>query len=858
MIEPSELRRVRKPHARRVRPHPSLHLRPNPFARLARLAVLRPVAVLAVFVALAVVSLTAAYLRLDVDAAAPAAVQLDPRTAAAEAALARHFPGIEAALFARIEAPEAPAARRAAEAVAARLKQRGDLFSAVDVPGTGPFYDRYGVFFAGTGEIDARVRRAEAMLPLFHAVRAAPDLGGLTALVGEIVRALEQGRSPIGLDGLLLAVAASVEGEIEGKPRPLDWPALAGLTFETASRTWFVIATPAAGREREAAAFARAAKTAANIEWLVPALAEPLPQRSAARDYWIPLAIALMLSAAVLGLGLGSGRLFTSVTASGAVTVSLTAGFAAFYVQHLDSVTLLFIAAAAAPALLLNVVFALAYEAARNAGSRHLTAVMLAAQGRGALLLTLAAIVLAFWITWILSPMPSSAALAVLAAFAIIAAFAGALLLMPACLTIFEAADGEPLEHWFDVAMAAPASRGFRQFRQSLAIVLIPVSLFATLFLTGLAIGDDGEAPPPPAPLDGPAGFGAVHLIAPPGTTARQMIPVIGRMPEVGAIRWIDLFLPRDVAAKRAALAKLTGFLPPLPPPAPQSTLQQTDNQFAALEAGLRAIANHRNTAPDLRQAAHRLRRAVAIFALAQPPSQDRIDALESALFGGFGALNETAERLAGLPEPAPGDLDPGLRRRFQSPQGLWRIEVLPRSDVSSPGFAEALRKFSAGAAGDPIVALARGEIMRAAAFTALAAGLALAAFLAVAYLQRFDLTLAVLLPLPMAIGLSAAAIAGAKLTVTPAGLAAATMALAYGLASAAVLAQHEMSDIDPSAARAAVLPPLVLLAGVAPLSISALPALQDFGRMASLLLALQLTVNFFVVPQIAAWTDRR
>jgi len=54
------------------------------------------------------------------------------------------------------------------------------------------------------------------------------------------------------------------------------------------------------------------------------------------------------------------------------------------------------------------------------------------------------------------------------------------------------------------------------------------------------------------------------------------------------------------------------------------------------------------------------------------------------------------------------------------------------------------------------------------------------------------------------------------------------------------------------------MLPPLALLAGVAPLSVSALPALRDFGRLAALLLAVQLVVNFLVVPQVAAWFDRR
>ncbi|HLF22144.1 MAG TPA: hypothetical protein VI582_06550, partial [Aestuariivirga sp.] len=73
MIERSELRRVREPRPRRVRPHPSLHLSPTALARLARLAVLRPAAVIAVFMALAVASLTAAWLRLAIDAEVPVA-----------------------------------------------------------------------------------------------------------------------------------------------------------------------------------------------------------------------------------------------------------------------------------------------------------------------------------------------------------------------------------------------------------------------------------------------------------------------------------------------------------------------------------------------------------------------------------------------------------------------------------------------------------------------------------------------------------------------------------------------------------------------------------------------------------------
>ena len=204
-------------------------LKPNMFAKLARASAGNAAAVLVFFIVASVAAAAVAALYLTIDPDALPSVTLDAQTAAAQEALDSRFPGIEQTFTAVIVGEDTTAPKASAVALSQALAERPDLFVSAFVPGMGPFYDRFGLLFHPTEDIARRVGLVESMQPLFRALATAPNVQGLAVLVGEIGKAVEQGRSPPGLAGLLKAASATVEAEVQGGSAPLDWIALAGL-----------------------------------------------------------------------------------------------------------------------------------------------------------------------------------------------------------------------------------------------------------------------------------------------------------------------------------------------------------------------------------------------------------------------------------------------------------------------------------------------------------------------------------------------------------------------------------------------------------------------------------------------------
>ena len=108
---------------------------------------------------------------------------------------------------------------------------RKDLFLSAFVPGTGAFYDANALLFREHAEtVRGRVDALLQLEPLYHAMAAAPDMGGFASLVTEIGKAVEQGRSPPGPRGDAAGrLGHHRRRSARASPRPLDWLALAGL-----------------------------------------------------------------------------------------------------------------------------------------------------------------------------------------------------------------------------------------------------------------------------------------------------------------------------------------------------------------------------------------------------------------------------------------------------------------------------------------------------------------------------------------------------------------------------------------------------------------------------------------------------
>ncbi|WP_373503550.1 hypothetical protein, partial [Aestuariivirga sp.] len=666
---------------------------------------------------------------LEVDLDQSPRITLDETTAKLQAELDRQFPGVEQTFLAIVESRDPETSREQALALSASLGERSDLFLSAFVPGTGDFYGLNALLFRDAADVRSRVDALLQMQPLYLAIAAAPDIQGFATLIHEIGNAVEQGRSPPGLETLLLAAASAIEGEVRGRPRPIQWNALAGLGGEARSMRWFVLATPIPGMERQAAAFARqSADGMQGVRWLWPRRAlssAPSPLR----DFVVPAGLSIFVTFTLLGAGLGSFRQTLAILLTGAVTLSAAAAAASAMGRPLDSATWSFALAALAPVLVSGTLLCVSYAGARAKGVSAAQAVMLATHRKGGLVSAIMFLFVAVWVSWLVRQLPSLNQFAVISLIGTAVAWLTALTLLPACLALFARGGQSGQVHWLDDALGDAASHHTRNAIDVVAMVVLAAAVFSIAFLPGMRFGERQTPSSPVALLETPDARGAVHVVVPraevPGIVDQLM-----RLPEVGAIRTAEQFLPPDAAPKVAELHRLEAMAPFEPAPREPSEEESLPQTFIELERELTAIASGPATSPDLRDAVLKLRRAVSLFANPQQPTAGRVDALEQSLFGSLGSLSVTAQRLARLRQPGVEDLDPHLLRRFVSSEGNWRVEVMPRTGTGTLSFAAAMRRAVPAAVGEPMQALVRNEIIHHETLLALAAALVAAAIL--------------------------------------------------------------------------------------------------------------------------------
>lgn len=833
-------------------------LRPNGFARIARFSVENRYAVMVIYLLVMVFCSAAAMVLLNIDPDASPSVTLDEQTLAVQAELENRFPAIENSFLAIVESRDAETARNQALAVAASLSQRTDLFDTAFVPGTGPFYDVNALLFRDLADVKVRIDAVLQMQPLYQALAAAPDILGLARLVAEIGRAVEQGRSPPGLEAMLFAAAGTIEGEVRGSPRPINWPALAGLGGESRSQRWFVMASPKAGLERQAARFAaQSSDGMQGVNWLWPrrALAEA---SNPLRDFVVPAGLSAFVTLTLLGAGLGSFRLNIAIGLCAAVTLAVAAATAAAIGRPLDGATWAFAVAVLAPVLVSGIVFVISHVQSRARGTSPLQSIMLAAQRRGGLISAFTFLFCAFWVSWMVRQLPSLSHFSMIAIVGAATAWLTTVTLLPAALALLERAGPVAEPHWLDEALSGESSHHTRNAFDILAMIVLAAAVFSAVFLPGVRFGERQLASRPGPLLGTPDARGAIHIIVPPGQV-QDVVAILARLPEVGAVRTIGQFMPADVEQKIGQLRRLDGFvsIEPLAGDPPEDEAMR--NSFVELERQLTAIATGPATSADLRDAALRLRRAVSLYADSQTPTPARVLDLQQSLFGGLGNLSRMASRLAATPSPQIADLDPALLRRFVSSDGLWRIEVMPKPETGFLTFGATLRRAFPVAAGEPVAALARNEIIHHETLLALAAAAVGAAILVLAALRSLTGWVVSLVPVAAFVTLTAAVTTMLDISFNMAMLAAVSAVTAVLACSGMIAAQHLVSRppgglSQGAAIRTALLPLIVLAGAVAPLAISSHAAVAELGGILAVMLLLAAMLCLLLVPSLARW----
>jgi predicted RND superfamily exporter protein len=871
---------------------PRRRIRPNIFARIARFACRHPLTVIGLWIALVIPALVLAAMNVRVELQDAYLVAADPVLAAEQDRLNAEFPEPSESIVAVIDSKDPALARGGAERMAARMAEETAVFRNVFSPGTGRFFDDNGVLYLSQEAVTDMVNRIERSAPLFQALATSPNLTGLAALADQVAKAIAEGRSPEGLTGLFTDASRTVQAQLAGKRRDLDWLSLIehGVTIE--SNRWYVVGYPVATDDADpmrhaveesrrladllVSEFEGRVSVALTGRPVLRALSPPVD----IRVLLLPALLSSVVLLVILGFGLSRLGLVMIVLLMAGITLIIVTALALAVVGYLDRVSLTFPVLFVAVIGLAAIGLILRAEEAEYDGTGKRAALMLAAQALGwPLFIWLAGLSL-IGLALVGSPFLALKKLTIILAIMSAVIFLAVLTLLPALLSLQRPVSLDPADeeddrgHWFDGLVSRPASYGWWALRRGLAATLIAVSVLCAMLVPAFhfespsAVARNGNTPAErlfrELSAREPSLVASGQILADPGEPARSLVRRLAALPEVEGVRWVEAFLPSGEAEKRAILARLQGVFPHNTNAVEDLPDDLLRAEFAKLVDGLRRIGAEPAAPRDLARAANELRRSLLLLDNNSTAPVSALRELERTFFVRLQLLLERIDRLSRLEPLTVERLDPAIYRQYVSQDGLWRIEVQPRRPDAIEGFAAALRSVTPEVAGAALIEADRLAVMRAAmpvflaAFPLIVVIMPLLLFhnlrkAARIWLSVFTTTL---------LGFGIAAMMGIRLY--PESLAVFILLVSFTF-GAAILAESWYGAQAPgqppavsSRPRALLLAACLVLAAFAPLVLSPLPAVQQFGKL--LLIAVCLSFLGFVIllPQLRVWTAPR
>lgn len=697
-----------------------------------------------------------------------------------------HFPQLTDSLLIVVDADTAEAARRSADALAVRLRQRTDSFKDVYFPGEEDFFEAHGLLYESVDQLDEFADQLAQMQPVIATLARDPSLATLTHL---IQRGLEKrSRSDEESERLqdvldhYRRAAVAVYAEY---PLSVPWESvlLRGTAFDPTTRRVIVAdpilhfgdilaAAPAmAAIRHEAAALSLPHGVRVRITGY-PALNHE-EFLGLARDTGAAGLLSFGLVLILLWFAFRSSAMVTAAAITLLVGIAWTAAFAALFVGQLNPASI----AVGVMFIGLGVDFTIhlgmhVSEEVRG-GSSVREALLLATRGTGAALLLCALTTAIGFLAFLPTAYKGVSELGVITA-------GGMLVIVFLTLTLFPVLIG-----W---GVRGNAFERLRT-RRPLALPLRPVrrpglvcAVAGVLAVGGLYLAPQATLETNVVALRNPHTESVetfmdlvksnrttpwyADLLAPDLDTARGLAERARKLPEVLHAVTIADYVPDHQQEKLEILADASLFLGLPPAGAAPRASAPLDEEIQALRDLVRFLgAGALQTEQSGLARSGRLLRDQLTSLLARI-DHDRdpakaIALLEKSLLGSVPQLTERLRRALHTKEIRFEDLPPGLVRRMLAADGTARVQVFPSEDLSERApmvrFVEALRGVTPNLTGLPVNLVESAYVTRDSLRQALLWALLAIAVLLVTLWGRADETAIALAPLVLGVLLTAA-----------------------------------------------------------------------------------------------------
>jgi len=849
-----------------------------------------PVIVLAAAAVLTVFMGVYAVLNLGVNADPRNLINRDLPFQVRQSEFTKTFHTLADGILVVIDGESPTSAASAADALAARLAARTDLFAEIDVPGGGPFFAKNALLYLTTDQLEDLTDRLAQAQPFLAEFARDQSLVGIADLLTEALKS-QRGGTATGLDlsVALDRVSGVVEAAADRRRAPDPWgSAVIGGAMPAEARQRIVALRPAQDTwalEGDAPEV-KAIRAAARDLELDPAhgitvrvSGEPVMNyeeiSAVATQSWQVAVVSTVLFAATVVFALRSARIVLALVGSLIVSLICSNGIAAFVVKDLNTISAAFNVLIVGLGGEFGIHLAMRFIELVSRGRHRSEALIEAAQSTGGSLLSSAVTTSIGFFIFLLTDFTGVAQLGVIAGIGMFISLASTMTVLPALLSVgagepriamprmptwLAQLDRVPIRHARTVRVAAAivgvAAVGLLprvHFNYNLVNLHDPGTESVSTFIELLSRSDT-------APW-------AIDVVASDLDAAKALAGRLAALPAVAETRTILDYVPKQQDEKLELLATASYFVPSAIVPGPPRTDEER-------RAALRKLADEagRTTGDGaLAASATRLHTTIERFLDQLDRSGEPAGALARLESGIVGSLPQQIRDLQRLMKPdrvTLADLPDSLRHQMLAPDGRARIQVLPKEDVADSRalerFVRDVQAVAPDAGGLAPYVIEWGRVTWTAMLWALCGGVGcMLVFLIVLWRSVWDSLLA-FFPLGLAAVLTCATLVVFGQSFNFANVIVLPMLIGMSIDSGVHLVHRHRTNpeeadvLSTSTARAVFYSALTTILSFGSLGFAPHRGIATIGQLLAVGVALVLICYVVVLPAVLEWDDRR
>jgi hopanoid biosynthesis associated RND transporter like protein HpnN len=618
----------------------------------------------------------------------------------------------------------------AAEAMAARLSARPDLYLKVRRPEAG-FFAEEGLLFQSTAKVQSQMKQLVAAQPFLGPLASDPSLRGLMTTLSTVFKGVSSGQAKLeDLHSPITRLTQAFDDIRAGKPTYFSWSA---LVSDEAPRPEalrrIVLATPVLNfNGLEAGAkpsdFIRQSARTLSLDQahgVTVRLAGPIPLRDQQfgsirhNAGWIAL-MALAAILLMLWMAVRSARLMAAILGTMLIGLVIAMACGLLIFGRFNVISVAFIPLFVGLGIDFGIQFTVRFRTENQPGLSVRDALAATGAGMGRSLILAAIAIASGFLAFVPTAYLGVSQLGVIAGVGMILAVALNLTFLPALIHLLNPpADPRALSLTLEGLDRMVLSHRRRVIGAAVLSALVCLLLLPLLHFDFNPFHlENAKSEAVSATLDllhDPSASTSQMEVETPSLDAANALAAKARqLPEVSRAITLSTFVPDDQAAKLAAVSdasELLGFsLDPIGPAAPPSDAEVS--------------ASLKQTAQDVADAAKRdpgptgpvaMRLSSDLAWLADAPPEARSRAAQALMPGLSTTLAETRQALQAHPVTM-ASLPEDIRRGWIAPDGRARVSISPKGDSNNntvlKTFIKSVRKIAPEATG-PAVGIYEG-----------------------------------------------------------------------------------------------------------------------------------------------------